>query len=206
VPNPANPQCFNRYSYCLNNPLRYTDPTGYWNWGLFGVGVGLCLVGAAVVAIFFVAAPIAVPVIAAAIAAEPFIVLDVTIVCGSAVGAPALVSLMGVGIAVVGALAPADSSTPKDSSTPQLPVSPSKPVPTTPPEPANPPANNIVCSVFTAGGKCVDLTASQLATLDPSIPYGEIVCSVFTAGGRCVDLTAAELATLDPSIPYGEQV
>jgi RHS repeat-associated protein len=24
----ANPQCFNRYSYCLNNPLRYTDPTG----------------------------------------------------------------------------------------------------------------------------------------------------------------------------------
>jgi RHS repeat-associated protein len=28
VPNPANPQCFNRYSYCLNNPLVYTDPSG----------------------------------------------------------------------------------------------------------------------------------------------------------------------------------
>jgi hypothetical protein len=29
VPNPANPQCFNRYSYCLNNPLKYIDPSGY---------------------------------------------------------------------------------------------------------------------------------------------------------------------------------
>jgi len=28
VPNPASPQSFNRYSYCLNNPLRYTDPSG----------------------------------------------------------------------------------------------------------------------------------------------------------------------------------
>jgi RHS repeat-associated protein len=36
VPNPANPQSFNRYSYCLNNPLRYTDPTGHYpqiSWG-----------------------------------------------------------------------------------------------------------------------------------------------------------------------------
>jgi RHS repeat-associated protein len=29
VPNPANPQSLNRYSYCLNNPLRYSDPTGH---------------------------------------------------------------------------------------------------------------------------------------------------------------------------------
>jgi hypothetical protein len=29
VPAPANPQSFNRYSYCLNNPLKYTDPSGY---------------------------------------------------------------------------------------------------------------------------------------------------------------------------------
>ena len=25
---PDNPQNFNRYAYCLNNPLRYTDPSG----------------------------------------------------------------------------------------------------------------------------------------------------------------------------------
>jgi RHS repeat-associated protein len=29
IQNPANPQCFNRYSYCLNNPLKYRDPSGH---------------------------------------------------------------------------------------------------------------------------------------------------------------------------------
>lgn len=29
MPNPANPQSFNRLSYVSNNPLRYTDPTGH---------------------------------------------------------------------------------------------------------------------------------------------------------------------------------
>jgi len=29
VPQPGNPQSLNRYSYVLNNPLRYTDPTGH---------------------------------------------------------------------------------------------------------------------------------------------------------------------------------
>jgi len=29
IPNPANPQSLNRYSYCLNNPLRYNDPSGH---------------------------------------------------------------------------------------------------------------------------------------------------------------------------------
>jgi RHS repeat-associated protein len=35
VPNPANPQSLNRYSYCLNNPLRYVDPSGHQqiDWG-----------------------------------------------------------------------------------------------------------------------------------------------------------------------------
>ena len=29
---PDNSQSFNRYSYCLNNPLKYTDPSGeFWN-------------------------------------------------------------------------------------------------------------------------------------------------------------------------------
>jgi hypothetical protein len=29
VPHPGNPQSLNRYSDCLNNPLRYIDPTGH---------------------------------------------------------------------------------------------------------------------------------------------------------------------------------
>jgi RHS repeat-associated protein len=31
---PVNPQNLNRYSYVRNNPLAYTDPTGWWTWGL----------------------------------------------------------------------------------------------------------------------------------------------------------------------------
>ena len=29
IPHPNNPQSFNRYSYALNNPLKYVDPTGH---------------------------------------------------------------------------------------------------------------------------------------------------------------------------------
>jgi len=29
IPHPADPQSFNRYSYCRNNPLKYTDPSGH---------------------------------------------------------------------------------------------------------------------------------------------------------------------------------
>jgi RHS repeat-associated protein len=29
VQSPGNPQNYNRYSYALNNPLKYTDPSGY---------------------------------------------------------------------------------------------------------------------------------------------------------------------------------
>jgi RHS repeat-associated protein len=31
VSQPYNPQSLNRYSYCLNNPLKYTDPSGHVN-------------------------------------------------------------------------------------------------------------------------------------------------------------------------------
>jgi RHS repeat-associated protein len=29
IPEPFNPQSLNRYAYCLNNPVRYTDPSGH---------------------------------------------------------------------------------------------------------------------------------------------------------------------------------
>ena len=29
IPDFSNPQCYNRYSYVMNNPLRYTDPSGH---------------------------------------------------------------------------------------------------------------------------------------------------------------------------------
>jgi RHS repeat-associated protein len=29
----GDPQSWNRYSYAVNNPLKYVDPTGLWNWG-----------------------------------------------------------------------------------------------------------------------------------------------------------------------------
>ena len=32
VPNPFDPQSLNRFSYVLNNPLRYTDPSGHMAW------------------------------------------------------------------------------------------------------------------------------------------------------------------------------
>ena len=34
VQEPENPQNYNRYSYCMNNPVKYTDPSGE----LFGIG------------------------------------------------------------------------------------------------------------------------------------------------------------------------
>ena len=44
IQSPGNPQNYNRYSYCLNNPLKYTDPSGekwsYKQWLLASVGLG----------------------------------------------------------------------------------------------------------------------------------------------------------------------
>ena len=50
---PYNPQNYNRFGYCLNNPLKYTDPSGnIFATGLFFVSVGI---GALVSSIFYVA-------------------------------------------------------------------------------------------------------------------------------------------------------
>ena len=47
VQSPTNPQNFNRYSYCLNNPLKYTDPDGEWFW-IPAVVIGAYLGGSSV--------------------------------------------------------------------------------------------------------------------------------------------------------------
>jgi RHS repeat-associated protein len=56
VPEPGNPQALNRYSYTLNNPLKYTDPSGHFAW-FVAVPVG-ALIGAGVTYGFQVAANI----------------------------------------------------------------------------------------------------------------------------------------------------
>ncbi len=39
VPDPANPQALNRYTYTINNPLRYVDPSGYDFWSDLWKGI-----------------------------------------------------------------------------------------------------------------------------------------------------------------------
>ncbi|MBQ2513762.1 MAG: hypothetical protein II535_01055, partial [Bacteroidales bacterium] len=38
VQDPENPQNFNRYAYCLNNPLKYVDPSGEFIWVIPNIG------------------------------------------------------------------------------------------------------------------------------------------------------------------------
>ena len=40
VPNPSNPQAWDRYAYVLNNPIRYTDPSGHREYCDQGNGFG----------------------------------------------------------------------------------------------------------------------------------------------------------------------
>ena len=41
VPDPTNPQALNRYSYVLNNPLKYTDPSGHGFFDIYWVMYGM---------------------------------------------------------------------------------------------------------------------------------------------------------------------
>ncbi|WP_425248196.1 FG-GAP-like repeat-containing protein [Desulfospira joergensenii] len=44
VPDPANPQTLNRYSYCYNNPLVYVDPSGHFGF-IIGAIIGAVISG-----------------------------------------------------------------------------------------------------------------------------------------------------------------
>jgi hypothetical protein len=45
IPDLSNPQSYNRYSYVLNNPLRYTDPTGHGPTDYIPLGIGPGIAG-----------------------------------------------------------------------------------------------------------------------------------------------------------------
>lgn len=45
VPAPGDPQSLNRYTYVLNNPQTYTDPTGHFTWKGFGTFVASGIAG-----------------------------------------------------------------------------------------------------------------------------------------------------------------
>jgi len=78
-----NPQTLNRYSYCVNNPLNRTDPTGHWSWKTAFKVATVVLAIAAVVAV-----SIAVP--ALVVAAAPAIAALAPVITG-AVGGPSVI-------------------------------------------------------------------------------------------------------------------
>ena len=44
---PEDSQSFNRYSYCINNPLKYTDPSGESFLAALAINVGVSMFSAA---------------------------------------------------------------------------------------------------------------------------------------------------------------
>ncbi|MDY7041416.1 MAG: RHS repeat-associated core domain-containing protein [Chloroflexota bacterium] len=45
VPEAGNPQSLNRYSYVLNDPLKYVDPSGHFEWLPFALVLGAAYIG-----------------------------------------------------------------------------------------------------------------------------------------------------------------
>jgi hypothetical protein len=67
VPDWRNPQAWNAYSYCLNNPLRYNDPTGNWPHIHWGKVLKVIAAVAVVTAVAVVAAPVVLPALSTAL-------------------------------------------------------------------------------------------------------------------------------------------
>lgn len=67
----TDPQTLNRYTYCQNNPLKYTDPTGHWphiNWNTVAK-IATVVLAIAAVATVAIVAPALVAALAPALAA-----------------------------------------------------------------------------------------------------------------------------------------
>jgi RHS repeat-associated protein len=96
IQNPADPQTLNRYSYCVNNPLKYTDPSGHrWNWQLT-IGVIMIVAAVAMCVVIPVVAPVVTESIFAALTAVEFEpVVAGVIVQATLFGVPALVGVTG---------------------------------------------------------------------------------------------------------------
>lgn len=118
---PMNPQSLNRYSYVLNNPLKYIDPTGYQNWGKVWGGVVIIIV-----VDLFLAAPITLVSIASYLAPP---------VAPALTAAAAAVDIFAVATTFYSLhLIEEGLSEDSDRKTPQLP----REKPSTPPKPAAP--------------------------------------------------------------------
>ena len=126
----TNPQTLNRYAYCQNNPLRYTDPSGHFSWGLMigCVAIGL-VVAVACVATGGAIAALAIPAIIEEIGAATTFTAGI-----SAVSDLGIVSAVAGGCVVGGAITGGEiiSAGYKKSSE-------QSPVTTDAPKPSNPP-------------------------------------------------------------------
>jgi RHS repeat-associated protein len=98
VPGFRNPQSLNRYSYCWNNPLGFTDPTGHWGWsnikkwcGDHKTAIIVTAVVVVAVAAIVVTAGGAAPIMAAVSSAATAVTSAATTAATAAMGAAATV-------------------------------------------------------------------------------------------------------------------